>query len=177
MEELYRWSYERAEDNLQAETRVLFNWAEYWQSVHDWCHSLVLCVTVVKIKTKSSSPFPPMTMSFPMQIIAVHLLRPLLITSLGNKYILVAGDYFTKWMEVYAIPNQEDRTVAMPVNWLMRCSFDFLYQNNYVHSDQGGQFEAKVVSQLYKLFHIKKTHTSLYHLQANILIERFNALC
>ena len=30
----------------------------------------------------------------------------------GNKYILVVGDYFTKWMEVYSIPNVDAITVA-----------------------------------------------------------------
>ena len=75
------------------------------------------------------------------------------------------------------MPSPTKRLEQLPINWLMRCSFDFLYQNNYVHSDQGGQFEAKVISQLYKLLHIKKTHTSLYHLHVDILIERFNALC
>jgi hypothetical protein len=30
----------------------------------------------------------------------------------GNRYLLIAMDYFTKWSEAYAIPNQEVLTVA-----------------------------------------------------------------
>jgi len=34
------------------------------------------------------------------------------VTPNGNQYVLVAGDYLTRWMEAYAIPNQEAETVA-----------------------------------------------------------------
>ena len=37
---------------------------------------------------------------------------PMPTTQSGHKYILVVGDYFTKWKEVFAIPNQEAKTVA-----------------------------------------------------------------
>ena len=30
----------------------------------------------------------------------------------GNRYIFVAVDYFTRWPETYAIPDQEGRTIA-----------------------------------------------------------------
>ena len=48
-----------------------------------------------------------------MQMVAVDILGPLPKTAAGNKYILVAGDYFTKWpIEAYAIPNQVGLTIA-----------------------------------------------------------------
>ena len=47
-----------------------------------------------------------------MQIIAVDILGPLLESTNGNSYILAVGDYFTRWMEAYAIRNQEVATVA-----------------------------------------------------------------
>lgn len=41
---------------------------------------------------------------------------PMPTTESGNKYILVVGDYFTKWKEAFAIQNQEaaDVEVAIP---------------------------------------------------------------
>ena len=47
-----------------------------------------------------------------MQVVALDILGPLPESDSGNRYILVAGDYFTKWFEAYAIPNQEAKTVA-----------------------------------------------------------------
>ena len=47
-----------------------------------------------------------------MQVIATDILGPLPESAEKNRYILVAGDYFTHWMEAYAIPNQEATTVV-----------------------------------------------------------------
>ena len=42
----------------------------------------------------------------------LDILGPLPESSLGNKYILVVSDYFTKWIEAYPMPNQETVTIA-----------------------------------------------------------------
>ncbi|GFW45982.1 retrovirus-related Pol polyprotein from transposon 412 [Trichonephila clavipes] len=50
------------------------------------------------------------------------ILGPLPRTASGNKYLLVVMDYFTKWPEVYPIPDQEAPTVAEAVvqHWISR---------------------------------------------------------
>ena len=58
-----------------------------------------------------------------MQIVAMDILGPLPESSSGNSYILVVGDYSTKWMEVYPIPNQEATTVARKLTDEFFCHF------------------------------------------------------
>ncbi len=37
----------------------------------------------------------------PMERLAVNILGLLPLTEVGNKYIVIIGDYFTKWVEAY----------------------------------------------------------------------------
>jgi len=49
---------------------------------------------------------------YPTQVMAVDLVGPLPECPSGNSYILIVGDYFTKWMEALPVPNQEADIVA-----------------------------------------------------------------
>ena len=105
-----------------------------------------------------------------MQIIAVDILEPLPESTNNNSYILVVGDYFTRWMEAYAIRNQEAATVAQKLDEIF-CRFSIPEQ---LQSDQGSQFELQLISEICKIMNIHKSHTTPYHPQGDGLIEQFN---
>ena len=90
---------------------------------------------------KNHAPLQTIKAGYPMQGVAVDIIGPLPESETGNKYVLVASDYFTKWTEVYAIPNQEATTVAQKLTDEMFCRFSPPEQ---LHSDQGRQFESQV---------------------------------
>eukprot|EP00731_Ephydatia_muelleri_P002072 Em0001g2072a len=46
------------------------------------------------------------------KMVAMDFLGPFVESEEGNRYILVLGDHFTKYMSTYASPNQEAKTVA-----------------------------------------------------------------
>ena len=106
-----------------------------------------------------------------MQLVAVDILGPLPESEGGYSYVLVASDYFTRWLEAYAIPNQEAKTISDKlVN-----EFFFRYSIPIqLHSDQGRQFEGKLVQEICKLLQIKKSRTTPYHPQSDGLVERLN---
>ena len=54
---------------------------------------------------KRKAPLQTIMAGFPMQIVTVDIMGPLLESPSGNSYVLVAGDYFTQYMDVYPIPN------------------------------------------------------------------------
>ena len=93
-----------------------------------------------------------------MQLVAVNIVGPLTPSKTENTYILVASDYFTRWVEAYPISNQEAVTVANKLVDEFFCSFSVPEQ---LHSDQGWQFEANVMQEVCRLLQIDKTCTTL----------------
>ncbi len=120
---------------------------------------------------KSETPLKSIKVGSPGQLAAVDIVGPLPELDSGNRYILVVGDYFTRWVEAYAIPNQEAITVAK------KLTNEFFFRFSppeQLHSDQGRQFESELVAEVCKLLGIHKTRTTAYHPQSDGMIERFN---
>ena len=51
-------------------------------------------------------------MSTAASCLSMDIIGTLPMTDSGNRYVLVVGDYFTKWMESYPMANMEAGTVA-----------------------------------------------------------------
>ena len=119
------------------------------------------------------APFPDLCLlvPFPMERIVIDILGELPETPRGNKYIVVIGDYFTKWTEALPIPNMEACTVAKVLVENVHCRFGI---PQVIHSDQGRQFESNLFQEMCKLLGIHKTRTTPYHPQSDGMVERFN---
>ena len=101
----------------------------------------------------------------------MDILGPLPTTARGNKYILVVGEYFTKWTEAYPMPDVEARTIARYFVNEFICRFGV---PEPLHTDQGRNFESTLIREICKLLGIQKTRTTPYHPQSDGMIERFN---
>ena len=78
-------------------------------------------------------------------------------------------DYFTKWQEAYALPNQEAETVVKVLVDQLVSRFGAPAQ---LHSDQGRNFESQVFTEMCKLLGIEKTRTTPLHPQSDGTVER-----
>ena len=159
------------EEKTLSRLRECLYWPGCAQSVSDWCRTCATCATRKSSAPKRKAPLETVAAGYPMQVVAVDILGPLPETEQGNRYVLVAGDYFTKWVESYAIPDQEATTVAQKLTDEMFCRFSPPEQ---LHSDQGKPFESKLVEEICKLLQVKKTRTTPYHPQCDSMVERFN---
>ena len=106
-----------------------------------------------------------------MQMVATDILGPFPVSESGNSYILVATNYFTRWAEAYPIPDQEAATVATKLTEEMFLRFPVPDQ---LHSDQGRQFESRLLAEVCKVLQIQKSRTTAYHPQSDGLAERWN---
>jgi len=118
--------------------REKFFWPGYAESIREWCKTCPRCAAKKNPTPKRQGPLQSVHTRYSLQIVAADIMGPLPTSKNGNRYILVVSDYFTKWVEAYAIPNQEATTVAHQlIN--MFCHFSLPEQ---LHSDMGAQFES-----------------------------------
>lgn len=106
--------------------------------------------------------------SKPLQKIAMDVQGPLLETKRKNKYVLVIGDYFTKWTEVFPMIDMESTTVANILVQEFICRYSIPEK---IHTDQGRNFEATLIKEIRSLLEIQKTRTTPYHPQSDGMIE------
>jgi transglutaminase/protease-like cytokinesis protein 3 len=101
----------------------------------------------------------------PWERMAIDILGPLPRTDNGNTctYIMVVGDYFTKWMEAIPIPDAEAKTVADKFVERIVSIFGVSLQ---IHSDQGSNYESKVFKEMCIILSIHKTRTQGNNLMA-----------
>ena len=159
------------EEKMLNKLKERFYWPGCTEAVKDWCRTCIPCTTRKTAAPRRKAPLQSLQAGYPMQIVCVDIMGPLPETEDGCKYVLVASDCFTRWVEVYGIPNQEATTVAKKLVDEMFCRFSPPEQ---LHSDQGRQFESDLVKEICLLLQIRKTHTTPYHPQCNGMVERFN---
>jgi hypothetical protein len=111
-----------------------------------------------------------MVIGAPFERIAIDIAGPFPESDRGNRYLLIAMDYFTKWPEVYAIPNQEASTVADALVNNFTCHFGLLME---LHSDQGWNFESRLMQEVLGRLGVSKTRTTPLHLQSDGMVERY----
>ena len=151
--------------------RSRFYWPGLHGDVRKWCTSCDDCASRRGPPTKPRAPLAKYTAGAPAERIAIDILGPLPESNMGNKYILLVMDYFTKWPEAFSLPNQTAITVADVLVKEYVCRFGVPLS---LHSDQGRNFESNVFQEMCELLGIKKTRTTALHPQSDGLVERVN---
>ena len=122
------------EDKTLSKLWERFYWPGHTEDVRKWCQGCPQCAQrktpVPKNRAKLTSIYP----GYPLQLVAVDILGPLPESCHKNSYVLVVVDYFTKWTEAYALPNQEATTVARK---LVEFFLDSLSHTSYIQTREG----------------------------------------
>ena len=83
-----------------------FYWPGHVEAVKVWCRCCADCAARKSPGQRRRAPLQSMQAGYPMQIIAVDIVGPFSPVQSGNNDVLVVSDYFTKWMEAFAIDSK-----------------------------------------------------------------------
>ena len=78
------------------------------KDVQVYCQACAAWKTVRWLQKAEMFPYD---VGFPMEEVAIDLMGPFSESEMGNKYILVILDSFSRWMEAYLDPNIEAKTI------------------------------------------------------------------
>ena len=109
----------------------------------------------------------------PGERVHLHFLGPFTTSDSGNKYILMVVDQISRWLELYALPEQTAVITAKTFfeQWIARLGAPL-----QIHTDQGRNFDSLLFTDLRRLMEITNTRNTPYRPSSNGQVERYNQM-
>lgn len=151
-------------------------WTTVHRDVHIWCRDCQACQHRKTAHRHPQLPVGHVPVTRPFQRVSIDLVEYKSDSStpggLRCKYVFSAIDHLTRFAILSPIPNKEALTVA---NTLIERIISVFGPPESIHSDQGPEFENKIIFQLQKILGYKKTRTTPYRPQGNSVLERIHS--
>ena len=148
-----------------------FYWYNMSQDLLRWTRACKSCQQSKRGPGGSRSELKQEIVGAPMERMAMDLQGPFPESQRGNRYILVIQDYFSKWVEIFAIPDKNGKTIATILNDEIFCRYASCCE---ILSDKGLEFENQHVKQVLDAWGVRKSRTSGYAPWSNGMLERSN---
>ncbi|XP_063420793.1 uncharacterized protein LOC134706010 [Mytilus trossulus] len=126
------------------------------RDLENYVANCVECVTRKNPSRTARVPLQPHYSGAPFEKIAIDILE-MPMSDQGNRFIVVIGDYFSKWAEAFPLRNHTSPVIAEILIDQFISRFGAPFQ---LHSDQGPEFESRLISELCKLLGVDKTRTT-----------------
>ena len=106
----------------------------------------------------------------PMDVLNIDTIGPVDSDDDGNKFILVIVDCFTRWVELFPMPDTSAISAAEAI---------LQHVGRYgipstIRSNRGSQFVNEIITQLIQLMHSDHAKTLAYSKEENAIVERAN---
>lgn len=146
-----------------------FYWPRMKMEVEKYCQTCARCVQR-KTLPKRVAPLSHLSSEGPMDLVCMDFLSIEPDSkNIGN--VLVITDHYTRYAQAFPTKDQKASTVAK-VLW--EKYFIHYGLPRRMHSDQGRDFESRLIQELFDLLGVEKSRTTPYHPQGDPQPERFN---
>lgn len=147
-------------------------WRGMRNDVHKFCRACLVCSSRKGTRKTFQPPLQPIPVAGSFHRVAVDILQ-LPLTANGNCYVAVFMDYFMKWPEAFAIPDQKAEMVAKLFIDNIICRHEVPEE---LLSDRGANFLSTLIQEICQVLSVRKINTSGYHPQTDWLVEKFNSI-
>lgn len=151
------------------QVRSRFYWPRMALDVEQHIKNCGECVTHKSLPQRAS-PLHQILSKGPMDLVCIDFLS-MEPDSKGISNVLVVTDHFTRYAQAYPTKSQKAQVVAKV---LVEKFFIHYGLPARIHSDQGRDFESRLIRELLTLMGIRKSRTTPYHPQGDPQPERFN---
>lgn len=148
-----------------------FFWHDMAQDVTNYVRACRQCQTRKTPKLAPAGTLQCIKVTRPFQKIGIDLLGPFTLSNTGNKMLIVAVDYLTKWVELKALPSGKADVVASFI--VEQIALRHGVPESII-SDRGKCFLADITQSVFDKLGTKHKTTASYHPQANGQVERMN---
>lgn len=145
-------------------------WVKMRRQTRQFIQQCPLCQKLREgLRAVKTHPF--VTASYtPMDVLNIDTIGPLDEDADGNKYILVIIDCFTRWVELFAIPDTSAKAAAKSlIQHVGRYGSPAI-----IRSDRGSQFVNGIIAEFSALTHTEHQVTMAYSKEENAIVERAN---
>ena len=152
--------------------RDRFWWPTLHHDVKTSCQECHACQRRKTLHRRPKLPTGHLPVDRPFQRVSIDFVEykteSVSPTGLKCSYALIIIDNLTRLAVLVAHPDKKEQTIAKA---LVERVFGIIGPPETLHSDQGPEFENKVVKQLRDAFGYKKTETTPYRPQGNSVLE------
>ena len=165
------WGVEMTLKKVHQKYKDKGRWAQQREHVKSFIRHCPCCQVMSQIRTPILTAKYTMTTYTAMERIYIDSIGPLKEDSKGNRHIVVIIDGFTRWIELYAVPDVTAEVAAKValLDWVGR--FGVPAQ---IMTDNGTQYANLLWEQLTLLMGSEKLESFPYSHQENSIVERAN---
>lgn len=167
--EYHRHSDHGSKGNMNFLIRQRYQWPNISKDIRGFVFKCVICMKSANLRQNTKNK--AIMTNHPNELWEIDLIGPVQCNDNSKKYIVIAIDHFTKWVETRTIVNKGEKNI---VKMLDECIFKKHSIPKRLLSDQGLEFDNIIVRDFCRIKRVEWDFGSPYHHKTMGAVEREN---